>query len=44
MRKNIEISCNFYLKRKQIFAQFLHDFRAKTFDWRPDHQHDFFRF
>ena len=35
MRKKIQISCNFYLKRKQIFAQFLHDFRPKNFDWKP---------
>ena len=27
--------CNFYLKRKKIFAQFLHNFRAKTNVWKP---------
>ena len=35
MQNVIEISCNFYSKRKKIFAQLLYDFRAKNFDWKP---------
>ena len=29
------LQCNLYLKRRQIFELFLHDFRAKKFDWKP---------
>ena len=35
MQNYIEISCNFYSKRKKIFEHFLHNFRAKKIDWKP---------
>ena len=37
MQNYIEISSNFYLKRKKIFWQLLHDFLAKKSIGNPTH-------